>query len=290
MQRTKRAVSTDAHPESLSCRPRRDEGLFGVCVDPLVHAEVAHTAPPLVIPTTTAASGIPSASFIPMGGAIETTNKWAPAGESLSGAELAYRETVACQPQEASDTCSVCMDEFPPGSQDCVRLTKCPTYHCFHFDCIASALQSCPRCPNCLVFVSPPCGTQPAGKMSILHHPTPIPGEEGPGMFVLSYYFPHGIQGPEHPEPGRPYTGTSRRAFLPDSPAGCRILQKFMRAWDARLLFTVGSSITTGATNTVVWNGIHHKTNVTGGSSQFGFPDATYLKRVEHELATAGIY
>jgi deltex-like protein len=33
--------------------------------------------------------------------------------------------------------------------------------------------------------------------------------------------------------------------------------------------------------NQIVWNGIHHKTCINGGSAAFGFPDPTYLKRVK---------
>ena len=39
----------------------------------------------------------------------------------------------------------------------------------------------------------------------------------------------------------------------------------------------------------VVWNGIHHKTNTSGGSSSFGYPDPTYLKRVKEELTLKGL-
>ena len=45
--------------------------------------------------------------------------------------------------------------------------------------------------------------------------------------------------------------------------------------------------MTTGATNTVVWSGIHHKTSMRGGS--FGYPDDKYLNRVTLELADRGV-
>jgi deltex-like protein len=38
-----------------------------------------------------------------------------------------------------------------------------------------------------------------------------------------------------------------------------------------------------------VWNGIHHKTNTSGGSSNYGYPDTTYLNRVRIELADKGV-
>ncbi|PIO71919.1 hypothetical protein TELCIR_06162 [Teladorsagia circumcincta] len=51
----------------------------------------------------------------------------------------------------------------------------------------------------------------------------------------------------------------------------------------------VGDSITTGAKNVVVWNNIHHKTNVTGGPQKYGYPDPDYLNRVKEDLAAMGI-
>ena len=70
----------------------------------------------------------------------------------------------------------------------------------------------------------------------------------------------------EHPNPGQPYKGTSRVAYLPASPEGqelCRLLKK---AFDARLVFTIDRSVTTGADNRVVWNNIHFKTSLNGGA------------------------
>jgi len=51
----------------------------------------------------------------------------------------------------------------------------------------------------------------------------------------------------------------------------------------------VGTSVTTGKQNTVVWNGIHHKTSLGGGTQYFGYPDATYFNRVKEELASKGV-
>lgn len=55
------------------------------------------------------------------------------------------------------------------------------------------------------------------------------------------------------------YSGTHRVAYLPMTAEGERVLGLLQRAWDQRLVFTVGTSVTTGTSNTVVWNGIHHK-------------------------------
>ena len=83
---------------------------------------------------------------------------------------------------------------------------------------------------------------------------------------VISYQFPSGVQGPEHSNPGQHYQGTSRTAYLPDNHEGREVLQFLRRAFDARLVFTVGTSNTTGLSNQVIWNDIHHKTSISGGS------------------------
>lgn len=67
------------------------------------------------------------------------------------------------------------------------------------------------------------------------------------------------------------------------------MLELLRDAFNRKLTFTVGRSVTTGLDNQVVWNGIHHKTNTTGGASHFGYPDPTYLTRVKEELAFKGI-
>jgi deltex-like protein len=78
-------------------------------------------------------------------------------------------------------------------------------------------------------------------------------------LFCSEYEFPNGIQGPEHPFPGKPYSGTYRIAYLPDNAEGREVLELFKKAFAQRQIFTVGNSITTGQQNCVVWNGIHHK-------------------------------
>ena len=87
----------------------------------------------------------------------------------------------------------------------------------------------------------------------------------GYGTIVIDYHLPSGLQGPEHPNPGRYYDGTSRTAYLPDNREGREVLQLLRRAFDARLVFTIGTSNTTGRSNQVIWNNIHHKINRSGG-------------------------
>lgn len=69
-----------------------------------------------------------------------------------------------------------------------------------------------------------------------------------------------------HPEPGKPYEGIKRRAFLPYNEEGTEVLKLLKKAFQQGLTFTIGTSRTTGKEGVVTWNDIHHKTSRTGGS------------------------
>lgn len=68
-----------------------------------------------------------------------------------------------------------------------------------------------------------------------------------------------------HPEPGKPYDGLKRRAFLPYNKEGTEVLNLLKRAFQQGLTFTIGTSRTSGKEGVITWNDIHHKTSKTGG-------------------------
>ena len=108
-------------------------------------------------------------------------------------------------------------------------------------------------------------------------------GYENCGTIVINYHMYGGSKN------GRPYPGTHRTAYLPNNQGGNEVLELLKKAFDRKLIFTVGDSVTSGAKNVIVWNGIHHKTSLHGGSSNFGYPDETYFARVKIELADKGV-
>ncbi|XP_053276395.1 probable E3 ubiquitin-protein ligase DTX3 isoform X2 [Pleuronectes platessa] len=133
-------------------------------------------------------------------------------------------------------------------------------------------------------------GTQPdGGKMKTYRNSSSLPGYEKYGTITIHYDVQSGIQEEEHPNPGQPFEGVFRTAYLPDSSEGRRILGLLRRAFDQRLIFTVGRSTTTGRNNIVTWNDIHHKTSTHGGPTCYGYPDPDYLSRVGDELKLKGI-
>ncbi|XP_078669885.1 uncharacterized protein LOC144910545 [Branchiostoma floridae x Branchiostoma belcheri] len=179
--------------------------------------------------------------------------------------------------------CSICMS----GITDPKSL---PCKHTFCRECIDTALSYKSQCPMCNAIVGELKGNQPPGRMTWeIYQSTRLPGYENCGAIVIHYDFSSGTQGNEHPNPGRYFTGTSRRAYLPNNREGRELVQLLKRAFDKRLVFTIGTSVTTGETDTVIWNDIHHKTNTHGGASGYGYPDPGYLNRLRQELAAKGI-
>jgi deltex-like protein len=83
-----------------------------------------------------------------------------------------------------------------------------------------------------------------------------------------------------------PKYGLNRTAYIEATLEGQRLLELLKIAWDRRLCFTIGTSLTTGQQDTLVWN-IHHKTSLSGG--EHGYPDPTYLFRLAEELRQYGI-
>ena len=78
---------------------------------------------------------------------------------------------------------------------------------------------------------------------------------------------------------------------LDESITRCKsfqILRLLIKAWQRRLTFTVGTSVTTGQRNAVVWNEIHHKTEIQDHSGH-GYPDPNYFSNVRMELAAQGV-
>ncbi len=127
-------------------------------------------------------------------------------------------------------------------------------------------------------------GTMPPGTMKArISSSQKCAGFYQYNTIIIDYYIPSGMQNNKH------FGGTSRTAYLPNNKEGREVLALLKIAFDRRLTFVVGTSVTTGQKNTVIWNGIHHKTSLTGGTNYYGYPDPTYFNRVKEELAAKGV-
>ncbi|XP_076460759.1 uncharacterized protein LOC143293585 [Babylonia areolata] len=180
-----------------------------------------------------------------------------------------------------------------PGTQ--VSL-QCPS-------CGGTQRGSNPSCPNCRAVG----GTQgvpraaglatglqpPDGTMEVQRSKSALPGfddregEGNNGSLVIIYTFPAGTQTARHPNPGRSYEPTERKAYLPDTLEGRKVLMLLHNAFRRQLVFTIGVSQTTGKEG-IVWN-INHRTSRQGGLQRYGYPDPEYLREAEEQLARNGV-
>ncbi|XP_052466379.1 E3 ubiquitin-protein ligase DTX3L-like isoform X3 [Carassius gibelio] len=193
-----------------------------------------------------------------------------------------YRHDSKSAPAE-EETCAICMDSF-------TNKTKLKCGHEFCQNCINMSVESLGSiCPVCKEVFGKLEGNQPEGTMKVTNNSFSLPGYPNCGTIEIYYDIPSGIQTKRHPNPGNSFHGTSRHAYLPDNHEGREVLKLLRRAFDQKLIFTVGTSTTSGLENAVTWNDIHHKTNKQGGPQSYGYPDPDYLKRVKDELKAKGI-
>ena len=186
---------------------------------------------------------------------------------------------------DEGEKCVICMCEFERTDEgQVVRLGKCKE-HFFHKECISAAVggAECLKCPVCGVSYGELTGTMPSGTMTTVLDPSLQCQGYPQGSWVITYDFRDGVQDGLH------YAGNSRHAVLPDTEDGRDVLRLLICSFYRRHTFRVGNSVTTGATDTVVWSGIHHKTALDGGATNFGFPDESYFQRVREELAARGV-
>ncbi|MBN3280576.1 DTX1 ligase, partial [Polyodon spathula] len=215
-----------------------------------------------------------------------------------------YMEKVKVVPDE---DCTICMERLTTSSgyegvlshkgikSDLVgKLSKCG--HIYHLLCLVAMYNNGNKdgslqCPTCKAIYGEKTGTQPPGKMEFHVIPHCLPGYPEFKTIRIIYDIPAGIQGTEHPNPGKKFSarGFPRHCYLPDVEKGRKVLKLLIVAWDRRLIFTIGTSNTTGETDTVVWNEIHHKTEFGSNLTGHGYPDPKYLGNVLAELSAQGV-
>jgi deltex-like protein len=149
-----------------------------------------------------------------------------------------------------------------------------------------TAKAECPTCKYMFGHKIP--GSQPSGRMNTRWTRGSCAGHPEVGTIVITYSFEDGEQGAHHQSPGEYYSGAYRQAYLPDNEVGRRSLSLLLCAFMRGELFTVGTSLTNGCTNTTVWGSIHQKTSMHGGCH--GYPDDGYFERLAHECAAKGIF
>ncbi|XP_014427903.2 E3 ubiquitin-protein ligase DTX4 isoform X1 [Pelodiscus sinensis] len=232
----------------------------------------------------------------------KTTKKQAKKGKTPEEVLKKYLQKVRHPPDE---DCTICMERLSTpsgykGPQPAIKpdlvgkLSKCG--HVYHLHCLVAMYNNGNKdgslqCPTCKTIYGVKTGTQPPGKMEYHLIPHSLPGHPDCKTIRIIYNIPPGVQGPEHPNPGKSFTarGFPRHCYLPDSEKGRKVLKLLLVAWDRRLIFAIGTSSTTGESDTVIWNEIHHKTEFGSNLTGHGYPDTNYLDNVLAELAVQGI-
>ncbi|KAH0512711.1 E3 ubiquitin-protein ligase DTX4 [Microtus ochrogaster] len=232
----------------------------------------------------------------------KTTKKQAKKGKTPEEVLKKYLQKVRHPPEE---DCTICMERLtapsgykgpqPTVKPDLVgKLSRCG--HIYHIYCLVAMYNNGNKdgslqCPTCKTIYGVKTGTQPPGKMEYHLIPHSLPGHPDCKTIRIIYSIPPGIQGPEHPNPGKSFSarGFPRHCYLPDSEKGRKVLKLLLVAWDRRLIFAIGTSSTTGESDTVIWNEVHHKTEFGSNLTGHGYPDANYLDNVLAELAAQGI-
>lgn len=234
----------------------------------------------------------------------KTTKKQARKGKTPEEVVKRYLQKVRNPPEE---DCTICMEALvgPSGykgpgvasvsrAESVGRLAQCG--HLYHMQCLVAMYNNGNKdgslqCPTCKTIYGVKTGNQPPGKMEYHVIPHSLPGHPDCKTIRIIYNIPPGIQGPEHPNPRKPFTarGFPRHCYLPDNEKGRKVLRLLLLAWDRRLIFSVGTSSTTGESDTVIWNEVHHKTEFGSNLTGHGFPDSGYLANVLEELKAQGI-
>ncbi|KAM9746132.1 uncharacterized protein ACNS7B_010236 isoform 1-T2 [Menidia menidia] len=150
-------------------------------------------------------------------------------------------------------------------------------------------------CPKCLEAVHATCkvchekeqmppGIQ--GEMKTYRLAISLPGHSKGCVIKITYRIPDGIQGDDHPSPGKPFRGGIFEAYLPESQATKKLLPRLEKAFRQGLTFTVAGKERDAR---VDWDCIPHKTSVQGGKAEKGYPDSSYLTRLSDVLSSYGI-
>ena len=222
--------------------------------------------------------------------------------------EILYKEKydLAQNTSKERDKCPICLCEFyddiiPENKNfilqniniyinheiDVVKLHRCED-HFYHMECLYNLIQDKKgggfKCALCQKIYGILLGTMPPGTMTAKISKSKKCSGYKENTIVICYNIPSGIQN------NKPFSGTSRTCYLPNNKEGREVLALLKIAFDRKLTFVVGTSVTTGQKDTVIWNGIHHKTNLYGGTDYYGYPDPTYFNRVKEELASKGVF
>jgi deltex-like protein len=183
----------------------------------------------------------------------------------------------------STDECPICLTAL--SSCKVASIRRCS--HQFHVDCITASLKYSTRCPSCRKSLSDPQGKSPSGTMKVTSSPSITCQGFSVGAFKINYSLPSAMQHMYHDNPGTRHRGTERVAYVPSNGEGPLLLRRLKYAFRRGLTFTVGTSLTSGARDVIIWSSIHHKTSLAGGAH--GYPDPGFFANCNYELDALGV-
>ncbi|XP_072034589.1 E3 ubiquitin-protein ligase DTX4-like isoform X2 [Amphiura filiformis] len=292
-----RMTRSQSTPCNITAKPAHAAGakLSPIMTVPI---KLSPTPIPVFTPPPTSRGGIR-----PVEGVKPSRKKRKTSFSKVDNAEDVLKNYVNKVKKPPDEDCPICYEklgdtshfsEETSGEDPILRLQTCN--HMFHQSCLHAMYNSGPKdgsiqCPTCKKIYGVKHGNQPPGRMDYHVIPHSLPAYDDCGTIRIIYDIPPGTQGEEHPHPGKRYSsrGFPRHCYLPDNPIGQKILKLLVIAWERRLIFTIGTSATTGEPNTVVWNEIHHKTEFGSNVTGHGFPDPNYFDNILSELSSQGV-
>lgn len=195
----------------------------------------------------------------------------------ITKSEKLYDNVILFPGELIKETCSICLMNFEVNDK-VIKLKKC-NGHFFHEDCkIIEWIKKNGKCPICKTMYGITKTYGPEGDMRI--------NVINDGKYIEIMFM---LKGGINPENNKRYYGETRIAYLPTTLKGYQVLELFKKAHANRLLFTIGYSLTRNQDNVIIYNGIHMKTSIYGGSHSLR-NDLGYLDRVIEELNDKGIY
>jgi deltex-like protein len=174
--------------------------------------------------------------------------------------------------ESSQPECIIYLEEMsgPVARLDCA--------HQYHLECLKETAIREAKCPTCRqpFQQQTPYGQMPSGHMNVMRAPNVTCAGRAKGSLWIHYVFHKGRQQSYHPNPGQRYNGTSRAAFLPDTPQGHQLCSCLVEAFQYGLTSRVGTSLTSGLTDQITWASIPHKTKVEQQPAWLSRPSLLY--------------
>ena len=179
----------------------------------------------------------------------------------------------------SDDDCEICLENMNNGIE-VSKITRC--VHKFHTKCIRDACKTSQHCPICRICRPNMEGSCPPGQMVW------EVSDELKSRLACHEHDEQRYSRWQAPEPRRVLQRDTVESLLAGQRARQPRSDLFKQTWKIKRTFMIGRSLALNCDNSITWNDIHHKTSIKP-NDEFGYPDATYLKRVVEDIKAMGV-